>query len=693
MSESVPASNETHPIDPFAWVGATLDGKYLLERVVGEGGFGVVYHATHITLREPVAIKCLKLGQSFTGPVRDRFLESFLNEGKLLMRLSSVTTGIVQARDAGAAVSPNGLWSPYLVLEWLEGKTLAEDLAERKARALGNRSLVEALDLLQPAVNALDVALKVARVAHRDLKPENLFLARVGNEVTVKVLDFGIAKVMSDAAPMTPAAAITGIAPRAFSIAYGAPEQFEPVLGATGPWTDVYALALVALEVVSGRPAYTGTSSGERRDEAVNPERRPSFDGHAVAVSDAVDSVMQRALAVDPRNRFRTAAEFWRELRNAAVDERPASIPRLRTEPASLPRARPRPARQDRELRPITSPVVHLQPPQQHVYSQRRHPSTLRWLYGLLVLPVLLLGATVGLHFLRARSAAITARTMALIPEGRYVIGSTAGDERRCEAPRRGVYLLPFFIDQREVTFGEYKKCQAAGKCSSTRQRALEQEKQWSGDLCNELRSERGEQVDDNPMNCVDRRQAIAYCTFVEKRLPTDDEWEAAARGRDGAEYPWGNVAPSCDKAIFGRPPGKACAGRGTERVGSLRANSFGVFDMAGNVWEWTATSCPKAVPYGSPTKSPDPDAIPDVTSTQPVPTDRQEAEIARLTRQLEEQQDKLGEGKGEPAAGTLRGGGWEWSADNLASWKRLPWRPSQGGVSTGFRCAKDAPE
>ena len=73
-------------------------------------------HRMATTLGEPVAIKCLKLGRDLAGgPVRERFLASFLNEGKLLMRLSSATTGIVQARDAGAAVSPNGQWCPYLM--------------------------------------------------------------------------------------------------------------------------------------------------------------------------------------------------------------------------------------------------------------------------------------------------------------------------------------------------------------------------------------------------------------------------------------------------------------------------------------------------------------------------------------------------------------------------------------------------
>lgn len=110
--------------DPFGWVGATIDGKFRIEAVVGEGGFGVVYRGHHLGFNEPVAIKCLKLPASLDGPAREKFHETFLEEGRLLHRLSKGTAGIVQALDVGAAVSPSGAWTPYLVLEWLQGLAL-----------------------------------------------------------------------------------------------------------------------------------------------------------------------------------------------------------------------------------------------------------------------------------------------------------------------------------------------------------------------------------------------------------------------------------------------------------------------------------------------------------------------------------------------------------------------------------------
>ena len=95
------------PDDPFAWTGATVDGKYRVDALVGEGGFGVVYRAYHLGFGEKVALKCLRIPPTLIGPDRDRFFSSFLAEGRLLHQLSKSTAGIVQALDVGGAVSPN----------------------------------------------------------------------------------------------------------------------------------------------------------------------------------------------------------------------------------------------------------------------------------------------------------------------------------------------------------------------------------------------------------------------------------------------------------------------------------------------------------------------------------------------------------------------------------------------------------
>lgn len=305
------------PGDPFGWVGATADAKYVIEECVGEGGFGVVYRANHLGFGEKVAFKCLRVPEDFQGEDKERFFESFLHEGKLQHRLSRMTAGIVQALDVGAATSPNGTWTPYLVLEWLDGHTLETDMDERHRLGLNGRPLNEALALLDPVARALALAHEQG-VAHRDVKPANLFLAEIGGRQTIKVLDFGIAKVITDTASVSRAFEVTGRTLQAFTAHYGAPEQFARRFGATGPWTDVFALALVLIELVAGRRALDGDDAAELFVSAADSEHRPTLRARGVEVSDAVEEVIKVALSVDPRQRYHTMGEFWDALSEAA---------------------------------------------------------------------------------------------------------------------------------------------------------------------------------------------------------------------------------------------------------------------------------------------------------------------------------------------------------------------------------------
>src|SRR5262245_10096721 len=328
------------PSDPFGWVGATIDGKYRVESVVGEGGFGVVYRGHHLGFDEPVAVKCLKIPRELSGEARAAFHKTFLEEGKLLHRLSKATAGIVQALDVGAAEAPSGAWTPYLVLEWLDGVALDRDLADRRRGGVPPRTLAETVALLTPAARALAAA-HAQGVAHRDIKPANLFLAEIGGERTLKVLDFGIAKVLSEVTSRTQALAETGASVKAFTPQYGAPEQFHRRFGATGPWTDVFALALVLIEVASGRAALDGGDTTQLFIASTDLTIRPSLKQCGVGASDAVETVLRRALAVDPRDRHHSAGEFWDAL-ECALPEAAAATRRVPEEgPFKKPRAAP----------------------------------------------------------------------------------------------------------------------------------------------------------------------------------------------------------------------------------------------------------------------------------------------------------------------------------------------------------------
>ncbi len=304
--------------DPFGWVSHTVDGKYRIDNVVGEGGFGVVYRARHLGFEENVAVKCLRMPEALLGEERERFFTSFLAEGRLLHRLSRATAGIVQALDVGAAVSPKGIWTPYLVLEWLQGKTLDEDFDQRAKQRLGGRPLGQAIDLLEPAARALALAHEQG-IAHRDIKPANLFIAEVGGRQTVKVLDFGIAKVITETASLTRAFEMTGRSLQAFTARYGSPEQFSRRYGATGPWTDVFALALVFIETVAGRQALEGEDAAQLFVAAADQHNRPTLRACGVEASDGVEAVLRSALAVDPKERYLNAGEFWDALVAAAT--------------------------------------------------------------------------------------------------------------------------------------------------------------------------------------------------------------------------------------------------------------------------------------------------------------------------------------------------------------------------------------
>jgi serine/threonine protein kinase len=110
--------------DPLQIVGQLIADKYRIERLVGEGGFAVVYRAEHTIWNKPVAIKFFSGLSSTPVEQREHFQRAFIQEGALLTELSSQTAGIVQARDIGTYTAPDGSWIPFMVLEWLDGRSL-----------------------------------------------------------------------------------------------------------------------------------------------------------------------------------------------------------------------------------------------------------------------------------------------------------------------------------------------------------------------------------------------------------------------------------------------------------------------------------------------------------------------------------------------------------------------------------------
>lgn len=314
--------------DPFGLVGQVLDGQFRVDAHIGEGGFSVVYRGTHVGLSEPIALKCLKLPAALGSALVDSFVRRFRDESRLQYKLSQGNLHIVRSLGSGTTLAPaTSALVPYTVLEWLEGKSLAQEFNDRREAGQQGRPLREVVALLDSAIDALAYA-HAQGVVHRDLNPGNLFLARTSAGIKLKILDFGVAKVLADAAiAIGPTARTVGNV-RMFAPAYGAPEQFDDRTGAIGPWTDVYSIALVVLEALGDRTVMEGEHLGEFALKALDADHRPSPRALGIAVGDATEKVFNQALALDPSRRPRDAGEFWGMLKNALqVDSRSSRPP------------------------------------------------------------------------------------------------------------------------------------------------------------------------------------------------------------------------------------------------------------------------------------------------------------------------------------------------------------------------------
>jgi len=578
------------PLSPNTTI---LDGKYTIIRQLGKGAFAYVWLAEDHAVGQQVAIKELRraeLSQDEFTKLSHRFQRE-AKIGRALRHPNLVEVYTVEQWD-------NDL---LLVMEYVEGETLQERLDRE-----GSLPLEAALDVAMQLCDALDaVHTHPLGIVHRDIKPSNVLVTERGQaKLSPKLTDFGVAQLAGETGrtfgsgrhhPGTPL--------------YMAPEQ-ESGFGYLAPAADIYAVGLIAGEMLLGRPMKPRLLRGDKWGEVLSEE--PGW---------LVES-LQKAAAEEWRARYRKAGELkaaleaglraeaegreraQREAEGRARREQEQEA-REREEPQSPwrripvgarvaavflvvvlavvgiraliptgPRATPIPTAEvvetvvtaivetstrfpptDTPVPPTPTPIPPTNTPVPPTSTPR--PTATPVPPTSTPIPPTDLGA------------------MVFVPAGEFIMGSPEGEGDDDEDPQHTVYLDAFYIDKYEVTNAGYKGCVDDGVCDPPSRNSSSTRDSYYGNP----------EYDDYPVIYVSWYDAKAYCEWKGMRLPTEAEWEKAARGTDGREYPWGNGAPDEAKLNYDKNVGD------TTEVGSYPggASPYGAMDMAGNVWEWVA--------------------------------------------------------------------------------------------------------
>ncbi|MEW5873507.1 MAG: SUMF1/EgtB/PvdO family nonheme iron enzyme [Chloroflexota bacterium] len=595
--------------------GDILHNRYRIVKLLGQGGFGAVYKAWDTSFDEPVALKeSLEI-----SPAAQK---QFQLEAKLLFKLRHANLPRVQ----DIFVVPNQ--GMYMVMDYIEGEDLAQML-ERTGAPLDEAQALAWIGQVCTALSYLHA--QSPAVIHRDLKPANIRITPQGQAMLV---DFGIAKVYDPRLKTT-------VGARAVTPGYSPPEQYG--LGTTDAQSDVYALGatLYTLLTCQEPPASVDIVSGAvpapQAAQQVNPQ-----------VSAGVSAALEKAMRIDRTARYGSVAEFWEALQAGAATPTPPGRPVGAQPPGGMQKggtqvvgyAGAQPAR-----------------PAQGIPWNWVAALTLMGLV-VLVLGVALISSLLGGNGGEDAQATQTAlawraeptqtlpptvapalaepKGMVLIPAGEFQMGSESGSSD--ERPVHTVYLDAYSIDVYEVTNARYAECVAVGSCEPpTASKSLTRSSYYGSS-----------QYADYPVIYVTWEMADAYCQWRGGRLPTEAEWEKVARGGlEGAQYPWGDEAPTCERANYWGKVG-GCIGD-TSRVGSYAPNGYGLYDMAGNVWEWVQDWYSETFYGSSPRDNP------------------------------------MGSASGQYRV--LRGGSWYFNESDLRSAYRTGYGHGDGNLDGGFRC------
>jgi serine/threonine-protein kinase len=279
--------------DKAAETGALLDGRYRIVRLLGEGGMGAVYLASHVGLGRDVAIKFLHAELVS----RDEVVGRFYREAQAAAAIRH--KNIIEVFDVG--VSPQG--EPFLVMEYLEGESLAGLL-----KRAGPLNLGTACAVMEPVLQALQAAHRKG-IIHRDLKPDNIFLAyQQGEPPVVKIIDFGISKFAQGEFDKwrTKTGSVMG------TPAYMSPEQARGSAGLDHR-TDIYSMGTILFEMLTGVLPFAGSNFAEYLSAMLIDDPRAPQSVCAGFPAEA-EPLVRKALAKNPDQRFQNAAEMLEAL-------------------------------------------------------------------------------------------------------------------------------------------------------------------------------------------------------------------------------------------------------------------------------------------------------------------------------------------------------------------------------------------
>ena len=539
-------------------VGDRVGGRYELLRALGSGSYGAVFEARDAdgVGRSLVAVKFLRLrDENLHDDEWDLIRARFEGERHALQGIGA-HRHVVRVLGGGEHQG-----RPYLVMERIEGVSLAAWMEQR-----GPYRLTQEPSILQAIVDQVCLGLarihdtEVSRIylAHRDIKPENVMLHHVGDEekrVEVKIIDLGSALVGEKVTRSFRARGYDFQLVRAQGTpAYEAPECAERSGDAR---SDVFSVAVMAYELAAdhdGDPAYVPDGKGADpwsvATRGVDLATRTQWvKRYTKGLPDAVCAVLSAALAESPRERPGDAGELRRRLEEA-----------WGTKASELVLQTTYVGRRGWHGEVMPEGLRRAEEPEHAGHQRYWHP-----------LPG-------GDRYL-----------MVYIPPGTFWRGSDDGFD--WEKPRhRCTITKGFYLGVHPVTVGQYRRFVAASKHDAGTR--------WDAPGF--------PQTDEHPVVCVSWDDAVTFRQRAGLRLPTEAEWEYAARGAidhpentdypKGRAYPWGNKVPTVadpmrETHVWWSSDGKLGSAGGTRPVGGREggASVYGVHDMAGNVWEWCA--------------------------------------------------------------------------------------------------------